>query len=77
MITDAYLPALQNHQIVVRQLAVVRQVYDRTGSNTFWNSKLGPEQQNLSEPSYDPQDNDIASLVAIMNEWVKAAKTHF
>ena len=53
VITEAYLPALQYHQIDVRQLAVVSQVHDRTGSKSFWNSKIGPEQENLSKPIYD------------------------
>ncbi|XAT58463.1 hypothetical protein GN241_14505 [Rhodobacteraceae bacterium IMCC1335] len=75
IITEAYLPALQHHQIDVRQLAVVSQVYDRTGSNSFWNNRIGQEQQNLSDPSYDPQHNDIAALITILNEWVKAGES--
>ena len=75
MITEAYLPALQHYQIDVRQLAVVSQVYDRTGSNTFWNRKIELEQQNLSDPSYDPHHNDIAALITILNEWVKAGES--
>ena len=75
IITEAYLPALQYHQIDVQQLAVVSQVYDRTGSNSFWNNKIGQEQQNLSEPSYEPQHNDIAALIAILNEWAKAGES--
>jgi hypothetical protein len=66
---------LQHHQIDVRQLAVVSQVYDRTGSNSFWNNRIGQEQQNLSDPSYDPQHNDIAALITILNEWVKAGES--
>ncbi|MDA8648141.1 hypothetical protein N9L40_04390, partial [Rhodobacteraceae bacterium] len=50
IITEAYLPALQYHRIDVHQLAVVSQVHDRTGSKNFWNSKIGPEQESLSEP---------------------------
>ena len=75
IITEAYLPALQYHQIDVRQLAVVSQVYDRTGSNSFWNNRIGQEQQNLSDPSYDLQHNDIAALITILNEWVKAGES--
>ena len=75
MITEAYLPALQYHQIDVRQLAVVSQVHDRTGSKSFWNSKIVPEQENLSEPTYDPRHNDLASLITILNEWVKAGES--
>ncbi|MDA8689348.1 hypothetical protein N9L87_04895, partial [Rhodobacteraceae bacterium] len=75
IITESYLPALQHHQIDVRQLAVVSQVYDRTGSNSFWNNRIGQEQQNLSNPSYDPQQNDIAALITILNEWVKAGES--
>ena len=69
------MPALEHHQIDVRQLAVVSQVYDRTGSNSFWNIKIEQEQQNLSDPSYNPQDNDIAALITILNEWVKAGES--
>ena len=76
IITEAYLPGLKHHQIDVRQLAVVSQVYDRTGSNSFWNNKVALEQQNLSDASYDPQHNDIALLIAILNEWVKLEKAH-
>ena len=72
IITVPYLPDLQYHYIDVRQLAVVSQVYDRTGSNSFWNNKIGQEQQNLSEPLYDPQQNDIAALITILNEWPNA-----
>ena len=75
IITEAYLPGLKHHQIDVRQLAVVSQVYDRTGSNSFWNNKVALEQQNLSDPSYDPQHNDIAALITILNEWVKAGES--
>ena len=65
---------LQYHQIDVRQRAVVSQVYDRTGSNGFWNGKVWQEEQNLSQPDYDPQHNDIATLIVILNEWVKAGE---
>ncbi|MDA8884220.1 hypothetical protein N9H99_05710, partial [Planktomarina temperata] len=75
VITDAYLPAMQYHRIDVRQLAVVSQVHDRTGSKNFWNSKIGPEQENLSEPTYDARHNDLASLITILNAWVKAGES--
>ena len=75
IITEAYLPALQYHRIDVRQLAVVSQVHDRTGSKNFWNSKIGPEQENLSEPTYNARHNDLASLITILNEWVKAGES--
>ncbi|MDC1439938.1 hypothetical protein N8206_01265, partial [Planktomarina temperata] len=75
IITEAYLPALQYHQIDVRQLAVVSQVHDRTGSKNFWNSKIGPEQENLSESTYDARHNDLASLITILNAWVKAGES--
>jgi hypothetical protein len=74
IITEAYLPALQYHRIDVRQLAVVSQVYDRTGSNSFWNNKIADEQKNLSEPIYNSQHNDMSSLITILNEWVKAGE---
>jgi hypothetical protein len=75
IITEAYLPDLKYHRIDVRQLAVVSQVYDRTGSNSFWNNKIADEQKNLSEPIYDPQHNDLSSLITILNEWVKAGES--
>ncbi|MDA9940179.1 hypothetical protein N9C37_06905, partial [Planktomarina temperata] len=75
IITEAYLPALQYHQIDVHQLAVVSQVHDRTGSKNFWNSKIGPEQENLSAPTYDPRHNDLARLITILNAWVKAGES--
>ncbi|MDC1271848.1 hypothetical protein N8Z94_04505, partial [Planktomarina temperata] len=75
IITEAYLPALQYHQIDVHQLAVVSQVHDRTGSKNFWNSKIGPEQENLSESTYDARHNDLASLITILNAWVKAGES--
>jgi hypothetical protein len=56
-------------------LAVVSQVYDRTGSNSFWNNRIGQEQENLSDPTYNPQHNDIAALITILNEWVKAGES--
>ncbi|MDB0020486.1 hypothetical protein N9E07_09215 [Planktomarina temperata] len=75
VITDAYLPAMQYYRIDVRQLAVVSQVHDRTGSKNFWNGKIGPEQKNLSAPTYDPRHNDLASLITILNAWVKAGES--
>ena len=75
VITDAYLPAMQYHRIDVRQLAVVSQLHDRTGSKSFWNNKIGPEQDNLSEPTYDPRHNDLASLITILNAWLKAGES--
>jgi len=74
IITEPYLPALQYHQIDVRQLAVVSQVHDRTGSNSFWNNKIEQEQQNLSEQDYNPHQNDLATLIVILNEWVEAGE---
>ena len=56
-------------------MAVVSQVIDRTGSKSFWNNKVALEQQNLSGPFYDPQNNDIAALITILNEWVKAGES--
>jgi hypothetical protein len=75
VITEAYLPALEHHQIDVRQLAVVSQVHDRTGSKSFWNSKIAPEQQNLSDITYNLGHNDLATLIVILNEWVKAGES--
>jgi hypothetical protein len=75
IITEVYLPSLQYHQIDVRQLAVVSQVHDRTGSNTFWNGKVKLELKSLSEPTYDPNHNDLAKLIMVLNEWVKAGES--
>lgn len=75
VITETYLPALQYHQIDVRQLAVVSQVHDRTGSNSFWNEKIKLERENLSTDDYDENHNDLASLIVILNEWVKAGES--
>ena len=74
IITEAYLPNTQLHRIDVHQLAVVSQVYDRTGSNTFWGSKMDAEVQNLANFSYDPDNNDLASLIMVLNEWVEAGE---
>ena len=76
IITEAYLPNTQLHRIDVHQLAVVSQVYDRTGSNTFWGSKMDAEVQNLANPSYDPDNNDLALLIMVLNEWVEAGRNH-
>lgn len=75
IITEPYLPALQYHQIDVRQRAVVSQVYDRAGSNSFWNEKIDLEKINLTSPDYDHHHNDLASLIVILNEWVKAGES--
>ena len=75
IITEPYLPALQYHQIDVRQRAVVSQVYDRAGSNSFWNEKIDLEKINLTFPDYEEHHNDLASLVVILNEWVKAGES--
>ena len=74
LVTEVYLPNTQLHRIVVHQLAVVSQVYDRTGSNTFWSSKVDAEVQNLANTSYDPNNNDLASLIMVLNEWVEAGE---
>ena len=50
VITEAYLPALEYKRIDVRQRAVVSQVVDRTGSNTFWNDRIDQENINLTSP---------------------------
>lgn len=75
VISEAYLPSLQYHQLDVRQLAVVSQVHDRTGSNKFWNGKVEDEQDNLSAVDYDPHHNDLAALIVILNEWVTAGES--
>ena len=75
VITEAYLPALEHQQIDVKQRAVVSQVVDRTGSNTFWNDRIDQEKINLTSPEYDHQHNDLAALIVILNEWVKAGES--
>lgn len=75
IITEAYIPALQHHQIDVRQLSVVSQVHDRTGSKSFWNNMIGLVQENLLNKTYDPRHNDSASLITILNEWVKVGES--
>ena len=74
-ITEAYLPALEHQQIEVKQRAVVSQVVDRTGSNTFWNDRIDQEKINLTSPDYDQQHNDLAALIVILNEWIKAGES--
>ena len=44
---------IQLDRIDIKQNAVVTQVYDRTGSNTWWNKNT----------------NEIDSLVQVMNAW--------
>ena len=61
VITEAYLPALEHQKIDVKQRAVVSQVVDRTGSNTFWNDRIDQEKINLTSPEYDHQHNDLAA----------------
>lgn len=73
-IIEVYLPRLEYHNIDVRQMAVVSQVFDRTGSNSFWNAKIKEEQNNLRKSVYDPQHNDISILITVLNEWVKAGE---
>jgi hypothetical protein len=75
VITEAYLPALEHQQIDVKQRAVVSQVVDRTGSNTFWNDRIDQEKINLTSPDYDQQHNDLAALIVILNEWIKAGES--
>ena len=75
VITEAYLPALEHQQIEVKQRAVVSQVVDRTGSNTFWNDRIGQEKINLTSPDYDQQHNDLSDMIMILNEWVKAGES--
>lgn len=74
IITEPYLPELKYHQIDVKQLAVISQVHDRTGSNTFWNDRLKEEKQNLAAAEYANSNNDLASLIVILNAWVKAGE---
>ena len=74
IITEPYLPELKYHRIDVKQLAVVSQVHDRTGSNIFWNGKIESEKQNLAAAEYDNSDNDLASLIVILNAWVKVGE---
>ncbi|MDC0541663.1 hypothetical protein OAO50_08390, partial [Paracoccaceae bacterium] len=75
VITEAYLPALEHQQIDVKQRAVVSQVFDRTGSNTFWNDRIDQEKINLTSPEYDHQHNDLSAIIMILNEWIKAGES--
>ncbi|MDU8910060.1 hypothetical protein [Aestuariicoccus sp. MJ-SS9] len=74
IITEPYLPELKPYRIDVWQRAVVSQVYDRTGSNSFWNEKIEKEKQNLRASEYDERDNDLASLIVILNEWSRVGE---
>lgn len=71
LVTDAYLPGIETHRLDVRQLAVVSQVCDRTGSNSFWERKIKSERTNLASQSYDWGNNDLSSLINILNTWVE------
>ena len=74
IITEAYFPGLTHHRIDVYQLAVVNQVHDRTGSNSFWNNHAQKERQNLSQQVYAPNNNDLSALIVILNKWVEAGE---
>jgi hypothetical protein len=71
LITDAYLPEAEMHRVDVVQQAVVSQVWDRTGSNSFWNRRIDDETANRSSQAYDIANNDLSALINILNEWVK------
>lgn len=71
LVTDAYLSGMDLHQVNVRQRAIVSQVYDRTGSNSFWEGKIKNEQTNLSAKTYDSGNDDLSLLVNILNKWVE------
>ena len=75
VVTEQYIPDIEYKRIDVRQLAVVSQVHDRTGSNTFWNGKIGQEKLNLDQPDYDANDNDLAGLIVVLNAWADAGET--
>ncbi len=74
VVTEPYLPHLEYHRIDVRQLAVVSQVHDRTGSNSFWNEKIPVEEANLAASEYDEGHNDISRLVVVLNAWADAGE---
>ena len=75
IITEPYLPNLEYHRIDARQLAVVSQVHDRTGSNSFWDEKITQETKNRSADTYNEQSNDLAKLIVVLNEWAKAGES--
>ena len=75
VITEAYLPTLEYQKIDVKQRAVVSQVVDRTGSNTFWNDTINQENINLTSPEYNEKHNYLSALIIILNEWVKAGES--
>ncbi len=41
----------------------------------FWNDRIEQEKINLTSPDYDHQQNDLAALIVILNEWVKAGES--
>lgn len=75
VVTEPYLPELEYHRIDVRQLAVVSQVHDRSGSNTFWNGKIVQEKLNLGQSDYSANDNDLAGLIVVLNAWADAGES--
>lgn len=75
VVTEKYIPDIECKRIDVRQLAVVSQVHDRTGSNSFWDGKIGQEKLNLDQPDYDANDNDLAGLIVVLNAWADAGET--
>jgi hypothetical protein len=75
VVIEPYLPELEYHRIDVRQLAVVSQVHDRSGSNTFWNGKIVQEKLNLGQSDYSANDNDLAGLIVVLNAWADAGET--
>lgn len=71
LVADAYFPDTVMHRVDVSQRAVVSQVFDRTGSNNFWNERMDEEKTNLESKVYDLAHNDLSALVNVLNKWVE------
>ncbi len=74
LLTQTYLPRLTFHRLDVMQRAVVTQVTDRSGSINFWTERLKEERENLLAPEYDPGNNDLSRLIAVLNNWAQAGE---
>ena len=72
LLTEPYLPRLTFHRLDVMQRAVVTQVTDRSGSKAFWTERLKEERENLLAVEYDPSNNDLSKLIAVLNNWAQA-----
>lgn len=74
-ITRAYMPSAKFCRIDVVQQAIVTQVHNRTGSNSWWAEQVEREIKSLSAGAPLADDNDLARLVTVMNAWVDAGES--